>query len=149
MITYNFYDSTVNPKGQFRNNYRLRTISNDRVVIDRSTGLMWHQSGSGDSMVFDNAKKWLRNLNRKGYAGFRDWRLPTLEEGASLVENRKITGDLYIDPVFSPVQRHFWTGDILQAQRFYVILLNYKGKAGLYTYPPWLHVSVRPVRSIR
>lgn len=149
LIKHGFYDGAVNPKGQFKNKFQLRMIGNDRVVVDLATGLMWHQSGSADSMVFENAKKWLIKLNQKGYAGFRDWRLPTLEEGATLVENRMKNGDLYIDPIFSRAQRHFWTGDILHGQRFYVILLNYKGKAGLYTYPPWLHVSVRPVRSIR
>lgn len=146
---YGFYDGAINRKGQFKNKFQLKRIGNDRVVVDLASGLMWHQSGSRDSMVFENAKKWLRNFNRKGYAGFRDWRLPTLEEGLTLVENRKINSDLHIDPIFSRVQRHFWTGDILHAQRFFVVLLNYKGQAGLYTYPPWLHVSVRPVRSIR
>jgi len=146
---YGFYDSAANKTGQFKNKFQLRKIGNARVVVDLATGLMWHQAGSPDSMVFENAGKWLRNLNQKGYAGFHDWRLPTLEEGASLVENRKSNGDLYIDPIFSPNQRHLWTGDIQQAQRYYVILFNYKGQAGLFTYPPWLHVSVRPVRSIR
>lgn len=146
---FNFYDSAANRRGNFKNVYRSKVINGDRVVIDRASGLMWHQSGSPDSMVLENARKWLKKLNRNGYAGFHDWRLPTLEEGATLVEDRKASGDLHIDPVFSPLQRHLWTGDFLNDQRFYVILFNYKGKAGLFTYPPWLHVSVRPVRSLR
>jgi hypothetical protein len=73
---------------------------------------MWHQSGSGDWMEWDEVKEWVEDLNSKGgYAGYDDWRLPTLEEAASLLESSKVDGGLYIDRIFSNKQEWIWTGD--------------------------------------
>jgi hypothetical protein len=102
---WGFYGhSTIN------NEYDLKTINGDKVVIDHATGLMWHQSGSSNSMNWDKAKQWVRDLNSWGYAGYHDWRLPTLEEAASLLESSNRNG-LYIDSVFSNKQEWNWTGD--------------------------------------
>ena len=106
-----FFDKNWNKSGSFNNNYQSRTINGDKVVIDRATGLMWHQSGSSEYMTYEKAEQWIRDLNNRGYAGYNDWRLPTLEEGASLLENSKQNGDLYIDSVFSDRQSWIWTGD--------------------------------------
>ena len=96
--------------------YNLKTISGDKVVVDNATGLMWHQSGAddcllGESMKWDETKRWLKKLNKSGYAGYQDWRLPTVDEAASLLESSDMNGNLYIDPVFSKNQRWIWTGD--------------------------------------
>ena len=89
------------------------------MVVDSATGLMWHQNGFSEKsfaygtstfMRWDEAKEWVRNLNSRGYAGYHDWRLPTVEEAASLLESSKSNG-LYIDPVFSKKQEWIWTGD--------------------------------------
>ena len=74
---------------------------------------MWHQSGSDDWMSWDEAKEWVEDLNsEEGYAGYQDWRLPTVDEAVSLLESSEKNGDLYIDPVFSKKQRWIWTGDM-------------------------------------
>jgi hypothetical protein len=104
--------STIN------HDYNLKTIRGDKVVVDSATGLMWHQSGSRKYMNYKKAMKWISKLNRKDYAGYHDWRLPTVEEVASLLESSKRNG-LYIDPVFSNKQvkpdstwsELIWTGD--------------------------------------
>lgn len=91
--------------------YEKKSINGDCVVIDHATGLMWHQSGSSDYMSWNRAKDWIRNLNNRKYAGYQDWRLPTLEEAVSLLEPNK-TNNLYTDPVFNDKQWGIWTGDI-------------------------------------
>ena len=90
--------------------YGLKEINGDKVVIDHATGLMWHQSSADENMEWENAKKWVRELNSRGYSGYSDWRLPTVEEAASLLESSKSNG-LYIDPIFSNKQEWIWTGD--------------------------------------
>jgi len=91
--------------------YENKSISEDNVVIDHATGLMWNQSGSEKDMVWNKAKQWVKDLNSRGYAGHSDWRLPTVEEAASLLESSKKAGDLYIDAVFDVKQSGIWTGD--------------------------------------
>ncbi len=90
--------------------YGLKEINGDKVVIDHATGLMWHQPGSDENMEWEEAKKWVRELNLRGHAGYSDWRLPTVEEAASLLEPGESNG-LYIDPVFRNYQEWVWTGD--------------------------------------
>ncbi len=90
--------------------YVLKVINSDKVVIDHATDLMWHLPGSDETMEWEVAKKWAKALNIRGHAGYSDWRLPTVEEAASLLEPGKSNG-LYIDPVFSNYQEWIWTGD--------------------------------------
>lgn len=94
-----------------RHEYKVNIIKDDKVVIDHATGLMWHQSGSFKNMSWKRAKKWVTELNEKGYAGFSDWRLPTLEEAVSLLESSKKNGNQFIDPVFDKTQSSIWTCD--------------------------------------
>ncbi len=94
-----------------KHKYEVKTIGDDKVVIDFTTGLMWNQSGSSEYMHRNEIKKWVRGLNRKKYAGYHDWRLPTVEEAASLLESSEKNGSLYIDTVFDKKQRWIWTGD--------------------------------------
>ena len=61
-------------------------------------------------MEWNKAKEWVRGLCGRGYAGYHDWRLPTLEEAASLLESNKRNG-VYIDPIFSNKQDWVWTGN--------------------------------------
>lgn len=81
---WGFYGhSTIN------HDYELRELLGDKVVIDHATGLMWHQSGSTFGLNWYKAKRWVEQLNREGYGGYNDWRLPTIEEASSLLEPSK------------------------------------------------------------
>ncbi len=91
--------------------YEENIIEDDKVVIDHATGLMWHQSGSFKNVSWKKAKKWVTKLNENGYAGFTDWRLPTLEEAASLLEPNAKNGNQFIDPAFDRTQSNVWTCD--------------------------------------
>jgi len=47
--------------------FHLKTINDDKVVVDPATSLMWHQSGSDKYLSWKRAKKWIEDLNKKGY----------------------------------------------------------------------------------
>jgi hypothetical protein len=102
-----FYDPNGNKKGK---GLRHRYQRQGDIIIDFATGLMWQQSGSEYEMVWENAQKEVDRLNRKKFAGYDDWRLPTLEEAMSLMEPARKNGGLYIDPIFDK-QRWIWTAD--------------------------------------
>ncbi len=91
--------------------YEENIIEGDNIVIDHATGLMWHQSGSFKNISWKGAKRWVIKLNENGYAGFTDWRLPTLEEAVSLLEPSAKNGNQFIDPAFDKMQSSVWTCD--------------------------------------
>ncbi|MBL7050379.1 MAG: DUF1566 domain-containing protein [Nitrospira sp.] len=131
--------------------YDPKSINEDKVVMDYTTGLMWHHSGSETIMNWNKAKDWIMNLNSSGYAGYQDWRLPTVEEAASLLEPSK-SNDLFIDPVFSNMQEYFWTGDECDSDDecgsgYAWCVLFHVGSVG-WNRTSDSYLPVRPVRSI-
>jgi hypothetical protein len=82
-----------------------------KVVIDHASGLMWEQSGSPDPRTYQQALAYVKKLQDEEFAGYKDWRLPTIEELGSLLETSKLNGDLYIDPVFDKTQPWIWSAD--------------------------------------
>ena len=90
--------------------YELKPIGDGDVVIDHTTELMWHQAGSSEYFSFKKANKWLKMINKKKYAGFDDWRLPTLEEASSLLEFGAESSK-FIQTIFDDKQWGTWTGD--------------------------------------
>ena len=146
---YGFYGhSTIN------NSFENKSVGDDSVVIDHSTGLVWHQSGSDEEMDWPNAKQWLKDLNDKGYAGYTDWRLPTVEEAISLLEPDINTSELYIDPIFDAKQIGIWTGDENDSAGFMDgawsvrFTGGYGGGNALWVYDNARN-HVRPIRSVK
>ncbi len=109
---YDFFDVNKNKSGKGIHHYYQTIVSKgEKPVIDFASGLIWQQSGSKESMFYTDAKKYIEQLNREQFAGYNTWRLPTLEEGMSLMEPSKKNKDLYIDPVFDSNQDWIWTAD--------------------------------------
>jgi TolB-like protein len=110
-------ESTTKSKVRLRRRPRKGFAKSDAVrmilkysytVTDLATGLMWQRGGSyNDYKVLDiNAMKgYIEELNRKQFAGYSDWRLPTTEEMASLLHPRHQQNDLYIAQFFSNIIR--------------------------------------------
>jgi hypothetical protein len=87
-----FYDRDWNKSSSgFSNNYKLQ--NDGKIVYDRASDLMWQQSGSG-YVNYEKAKAYVTELNSDRFAGYNDWRLPTLEEAMSLMETSKNKGGL-------------------------------------------------------
>tara|TARA_Y100000031_G_scaffold113246_1_gene125092 strand:+ start:132 stop:569 length:438 start_codon:yes stop_codon:yes gene_type:complete len=136
-----------------KGDYNLEIIRGDKVVVDNATGLMWHQSGS-DDIEWNKAKKWIKKLNKRikkpnkirGYAGYHDWRLPTVDEAVSLLESNKMNGNLYIDPVFSEEQLWIWTGDKFENEVGSEVAWNVNFRSG--DVDRSIISCVRPVRSM-
>ena len=99
----------------FWHKYEVKVLDSDSVVIDHATDLMWQQSGSADRMTWREAKAYVKLLNREHFAGYSDWRLPTVEELASLLEFTKKPGNLFIASVFDPAQWICWSADIFKS----------------------------------
>ncbi|MGD2086902.1 MAG: DUF1566 domain-containing protein [Candidatus Aminicenantes bacterium] len=115
VIKYNFYSSCLigvsekycNPDGSFNNQF----VSGKKVVVDMTTGLMWDRLGTVYRMKYEKTRDWIKEMNRNKYAGYNDWRLPTLEEGASLLSKKVNSSRLCTDELFSKKQIVIWTVD--------------------------------------
>ncbi len=128
--------------------YDLKSVNADKVVIDHATGLMWHQFGSQKYMNWELANNWVEQLNDKGYAGFKDWRLSTVEDTVSLLEPDKKNGNLYIDQAFDIKQQWIWTGDKMGGLKAAWVVAFYDSNVCWYAFTSRYHY-VRPVRSIK
>jgi hypothetical protein len=108
------------------NRYTIKSLDRGEVVIDRETGLMWQQAASPEHMIYSLAMKWINNLNKRGFAGYNDWRLPTLEEAMTLMEHAPNSAGLYIDPIFNAKQRAWmWTADRGERDSAWYVNFNY------------------------
>ena len=103
----------------------VREVNDTQIVIDHASGLTWQRVGSKNLMWFDRVNEWIEELNKIGYAGFQDWRLPTLEEAMSLMINNGRNNGVFIDPVFDSTQKSIWTSDLSQnGTRSWVVFYN-------------------------
>lgn len=126
-----FYDRDWNNSASgFPNDFKLQ--DDGKVVFDHASGLKWQQSGSVKDISYDEAKKYVAQLNSVQYAGYNDWRLPTLEEAMSLMESTEKRSGLNIDPVFDNTQRWIWTSDTNNVALAW--LVNFIS-GNCYTYP--------------
>ena len=129
-----------------KHDYEAKTVNGDKVVIDHATGLMWHQSGTKNDMNWNKADQWVDDLNSRGHAGYNDWRLPTVEEAASLMESEKKNGVLNIDSAFYSVQAWIWTGDRFGTEKAWVV--HFK-RCHIAWHFNVIDGYVRPVRTIK
>ena len=98
---YNFTDHERNPDGKFVN--YLVDNGDGQTVTDKVTGLTWQRAGL-DIMSNRMLRREIEKLNKEGFAGYSDWRMPTLPEAMSLME-QKINGkDQFLHPAFSSDQ---------------------------------------------
>ncbi len=101
----------------------------DGTITDSKTGLMWQKSGSDKPMVSNYVQAYIDEINKdKGFAGYNDWRLPTLYELKSLLETEKQPNGLFINPIFNSKQKYCWSLDKSSSE--WGVIVFYNGKAG-------------------
>jgi len=102
----------------------------EKVIQDEASGLIWQQSVSSSQLEFYEANLYIEQLNKDNFDGYSDWRLPTLEEVFTLVENKNqyenvyTTSTLYktfIDYVFEIKRENIWTSDKLNSNSIYTV----------------------------
>lgn len=98
---YDFPDQDRNPGGRFA--HALVDNGDGLTVTDRVTGLMWQRAGA-DIMSHRSMAREIARTNRERFAGFDDWRLPSMAEALSLMEREKVAKDQFLHPCFSQEQ---------------------------------------------
>ena len=75
-----YLDKDWKPRIYAKNEFKVQTINGDTVVEDHATGLTWQQSGSKKNITYNEARRYITQLNNDKFASYSDWRLPKLWE---------------------------------------------------------------------
>jgi hypothetical protein len=89
---------------------RFELVMDGSAVLDKETGLVWEQSPNTTTRDWNNA--WAHCCDNE-VANRKGWRLPTVEELASLVDNENSPLALSTDHPFSTVQSSlYWSSTL-------------------------------------
>ena len=100
-LRHNLFDSERNQAGNFPNT--LVDNGDGLTVSDLATGLMWQREGL-DIMSNRMLRQEVERLNHQRFAGFSDWRIPSMAEALSLISPKKNRHGQHVHPCFSPWQ---------------------------------------------
>ena len=93
------------PANYLSNNF----IRRDATVFDMATNLTWQYSGSPFPQTWQNGLDYIASLNEIRFGGINCWRLPSIDELLSLL-NEKTTRP---DPsFFQPEKKWLWSCDL-------------------------------------
>ncbi|MBR4489380.1 DUF1566 domain-containing protein, partial [bacterium] len=106
--------------------FELKTVSDQEIVVDKNTGLEWQHGVSEKTYTWNEAAAYCENLE---YAGFGDWRLPEPLEILTIVDHSAydIMVDAFDDtpqmlvnlPYFESVFPSFAVGNNLWTSKTY------------------------------
>jgi len=117
----NIFDAQRNPSGNFRHQYEIRNVAGLRLIFDRATKLVWMRQQNLVKMNLEKINNWIASLNHVEYGGLSDWRLPTVEEAASLLEKNPHDEKIFLDAIFGEDIQSIWTGDSFTESKSWII----------------------------
>jgi len=103
---HGFFDSKCNPAGGFLTH--LVDNNDGLTVTEMVTGVMWQRQGS-DLTSMRRTQQYAAELNKNNFAGFNDWRLPTIEEAMSLLVPKMNPKGIFLHECFSKQQPFIFT----------------------------------------
>ncbi|MFH2059287.1 MAG: protein kinase [Pseudomonadota bacterium] len=100
-------DDLHQPETYLKNDFERKP---EKIIIDQATHLAWLQSGSLYPMHWQDAQEYVQGLSEANTGGYKNWRLPTINELLSLL-NPMFQEDFCLEPMFSKVQKWLWSAD--------------------------------------
>ncbi|MDO8946159.1 MAG: DUF1566 domain-containing protein [Desulfocapsaceae bacterium] len=120
------------------------------LISDKLTNLVWARGANvtQQAVTWDQALQAIRELNRDGYGGVSNWRLPNINELESLVDCRSHSPALSVGHPFEGTQEGYWssTTSFFETDWAWVLYLH-KGACGV-GYKPGKTFHVWPVTSL-
>ncbi len=89
----------------------LEADRNNATVLDPATSLQWLQGGSHFPMNWFDVFAYIDDLNARQWAGYSDWRLPTVEELLTILRPPPADTDYCLPGTFATAQKRLWSSD--------------------------------------
>ncbi|ADH86341.1 DUF1566 domain-containing protein [Desulfurivibrio alkaliphilus] len=115
---FNFFDAQRRPSGSCR--AMLVDNGDGLTVSDLKGGTMW-QRGGCDITNHRHVAEYIEELNQQHFAGYDDWRLPTMEEALALLGPERNRKGLLISQAFSQEQPFIFLADQRKPGGFWFI----------------------------
>jgi len=112
-----YYHLEWNTKGKYYKNDFVRR-NNNSIVFDKNSNLTWQSSGSKSTMTFKNIQEYIDSVNKEKVGGASNWRLPTIYELYTLLEDghyRRVSYE------FDVKQNWIWSSSFESSSRIWVI----------------------------
>jgi hypothetical protein len=102
---------------------RFELVMNDEAVLDKETGLVWDRSPDTDTRKWTYA---VDHCHKREVGGRFGWRLPTVEELSTLIDNTNSAPTLPTDHPFTDIQSaRYWTDTPTSWFADYYITVNF------------------------
>ena len=111
----------------------------DGTVHQSNTGLLWEMEGPDFPLTYEEALERLEELNRTGFAGRNNWRLPTVNELLTLLVPPVKETDACLSPAFPADRTCLWTSDRRSAMAGWYVNMDH-GFASWQDYTCSFHV---------
>ncbi len=112
-----------------------RFLHDDTIVHDQLTGLTWSRDGNPGQFpcTWPEALATIGQLNREGYCGFQDWRLPNRRELRSLMDYQTRKPSLPAGHPFTNIFIHwYWTSTTAAIHPGYAWCVHLEGARMFY-----------------
>jgi len=86
-------------------------VVNGHLLYDPLTKLYWQRCGSGFTLGWEQAKDYIKQLNDESFQDKSTWRLPTIEELATILRSPSMERDVCLDPNFDTTLHWLWSSD--------------------------------------
>jgi len=104
-------------------NHRFEIIE-EKLLSCPAAKLLWQKEGSGHLLNWDDSCHYVANLNQIEWQGYQNWRLPTIEELATLLyspaKRRRIDPSSYLPPAIHWI----WSSDTSDSGKAWVTDLH-------------------------
>ena len=127
---------------------QFEPAANGQVIIDRNSNLMWQQGGyTGEfGLSLAAARQYIKDLNSQNYAGYSDWRLPTVAEVLTLFEPDKNSAELHTHSYFSNRQMGLRTSDTFPGNMGWIVDFDFGECSAV---PDYYQIFVRAARNLK
>ncbi len=111
-------DALMRPKAYPPHRFEIK---NKHLLYSKDTGIFWQREGAGFTLSWYKACEYVEYLNTLKFCGLTNWRLPTVEELATILRPPNLLRDFCLNSYFSPDIHWLWSCDTCTKKKSWTI----------------------------